>query len=126
MNDKESVEAVRQICKDTFWEILNVEVLPVLLDYANGVEALAVKLKRRISELTKAETKPVWNWDPSKIRWVEVVGLKGKYERSEDVNNLDFKVLLKDLCEHNRTLTKNGYFYWVFENGSTVGRKRRG
>jgi len=125
MNDKELVETVRQICKDTFWEILDVEVLPVLLDYADAVEALAVKLKRQISELTKAETKPVWNWDPSKIRWVEAVGLKGKYERSEDVNGLDFKQLVKDLAVRNGKLSREGYFYWLFRNGATIGRKRR-
>jgi hypothetical protein len=33
--------------------------------------------------------------------------------------------MLKDLQAHNGKLTKEGWFYWVFQNGTTVGRKKR-
>jgi len=126
MNDQKLVETVRQICQDTFWETLDVEVLPVILDYANGVEAIVAKLKKQIFELTKAETKPKHEWNPNTIKWEKSEGFKGEYERSEDFSNPNFKAMLKDLALHDGILTREGYFYWVFQNGSTVGRKKRG
>jgi hypothetical protein len=64
-------------------------------------------------------------WDPAKINWTQAEGTSGPYERSEDVNNLDFKVLLKDLAAHKGKLQRDGFFFWLFQNGSTVGRKKR-
>jgi len=64
-------------------------------------------------------------WDPAKINWTETQGTSGPYQRSEDVNSLDFKEMLKDLTAHNGKLSREGYFYWTFKNGSTVGRKKR-
>jgi len=67
----------------------------------------------------------IFSWNPDKIEWVEAEGTRGPYERSEDVNNLEFKVMLKDLGEHGGKLTREGHFYWVFTSGSVVGRKKR-
>ena len=66
-----------------------------------------------------------WNWDPNAIKWENAEGFKGEYERSEDVNNSEFKAMLKDLAQHGGKLTRDGHFYWVFKNGSVVGRKKR-
>lgn len=99
-----------------------------LLDYLNGQEAIVVKLKAQIQKLVGSqnqEQKRTWNWDPQKIAWNKAQGTKGEYERTEDVNSLDFKSMLKDLAEHKGTLMREGFFYWTFENGSTVGRKKR-
>ena len=63
-------------------------------------------------------------WNPDKINWVTAEGAKGKYQRSEDVNNPDFKALLKDLASHSGRMRNQGYFYWSFQNGTTVGRKQ--
>jgi hypothetical protein len=90
-------------------------------DFLNGLEASIVKLRSQIDKLLGSK----WKWNPDKIKWEKAEGFKGDYERSEDVNSLDFKELLKDLAEHNGKLTRNGMFYWVFKNGSTVGRKKR-
>ena len=96
-----------------------------LLDYLNGQEAILVKLKVQIEKLTGPQKKS-WTWDSSKIVWSKASGSKGEYERSEDVDSLDFKSMLKDLAGHNGSLVRDGVFYWVFQNGSTVGRKKRG
>ena len=64
-------------------------------------------------------------WDSTKINWEQTEGSSGPYERSEDVNNLDFKAMLKDIAAHQGKLTRDGYFYWIFKNGVTVGRKKR-
>jgi len=37
-----------------------------------------------------------------------------------------FKAMLRDLANHNGKLMRDGYFYWVYKNGATVGRKKRG
>lgn len=95
-----------------------------VIDFCNGLEALAVKLRTQIEKIF-GEAKPKWNWNPNAIKWEKAEGSKGEYERSEDVNSLDFKELLKDLAEHKGRLTRDGFFYWTFKNGSTVGRKLR-
>lgn len=64
-------------------------------------------------------------WDPSKIAWSQAEGPSGPYEKSEDLNNLEFKTMLKDIQDHEGKLTRGAYFYWSFQNGHTVGRKRR-
>lgn len=98
-----------------------------LVDWLSNMEAGIVKLKRQIEKLIGASVKAKreWSWNPDAIKWVKAEGFKGDYERSEDVNNLEFKKMLKDLGEHKGKLMREGYFYWTFKNGSTVGRKKR-
>lgn len=97
----------------------------------NSLEASIVKMKRQISKLVGvAEEKPKtesakFSWNPEAIQWVKVNGAKGEFEKSEDYDNPEFKAMLKDLAEHSGKLMRNGFFYWTFKNGSTVGRKAR-
>jgi hypothetical protein len=88
------------------------------------LEAACVNVRRQIAELTGAKGES--SWDPSKIKWEQAEGSSGLYERSEDVNNPDFKAMLKDLRAHKGKMNHEGLFYWVFENGYTVGRKKQG
>lgn len=76
-----------------------------------------------LEKMAPGETK-VHAWNPEKIKWNIADGTRGPYERSEDVNSIDFKEMLKDLAAHNGKLGRDGYFYWTFQNGSTVGRKK--
>jgi len=94
-----------------------------LLEFLNACEAGIAAAKHLITEAKVNDDKD--SWDPSKIKWEGAQGSSGPYERSEDINNLDFKQLLKDLADHQGKLTRDGYFYWVFQNGVTVGRKKR-
>ena len=94
-------------------------------DFLDSLEASVVKMKMQIAKLVGVVEKQKWNWNPDAIKWVKTEGWKGDYEKSEDVNNPEFKKMLKDLAEHNGKLTRDGIFYWVFKNGSTVGRKKR-
>ena len=64
-------------------------------------------------------------WDPSKIKWVPAEGAKGRYDRADPQASRDFQNMLKDLKEHGGRLTRDGYFYWVFRDQATVGRKKR-
>ena len=92
-------------------------------DFLNGMESNIVKMKAQIEKLMGSR---VWAWNPDKISWSKASGSKGEYERSEDANNLDFKAMLKDLADHKGNLSRDGVFYWIFKNGSVVGRKKRG
>jgi hypothetical protein len=96
------------------------------LDMLNGIEASIVKMKQQTAKLVGVEEKPKFQWNPDKIKWEKAEGFKGEFEKSQDVNNLEFKAMLKDLAAHGGKLTRNGMFYWTFKNGSTVGRKKRG
>ena len=45
-------------------------------------------------------------WDPSKIAWSQAEGPSGPYERSEDVNNSEFRAMLKDIQDHDGKLAR--------------------
>ena len=89
-----------------------------LLEFLNGVEAGIASARQRIKEAKIG-------WEPDQIKWEDAQGTSGPYQRSEDINNPEFKAMLKELQAHNGKLTKEGWFYWVFQNGTTVGRKKR-
>jgi DNA-binding phage protein len=92
------------------------------MDMLNGLEASVVKMKQQIAKLVGvAEEKH----DMGKIKWEAAEGSSGAYERSADVNNPDFKALLKDVQAHGGKMTVGGYFVWAFKNGATLGRKQR-
>jgi len=92
--------------------------LEAFTDFLNAVDAGIQAARQRIKAVKVG-------WNPDKIKWAKAEGNKGSYERSEDVNNPEFKIMLRDLTSHGGRLTRNGYFYWIFKNGTTVGRKRR-
>jgi hypothetical protein len=83
-------------------------------------------MKQQIAKLVGVvETKHKFSWTPDKIKWEKAQGSKGEFERSLDINNPEFKAMLRDLAEHKGRLMRDGWFYWIFKNGSTVGRKKR-
>lgn len=98
----------------------------VLLDFVNAVESACVNVRRYLKEEKGEKPKASFDWDAERIEWVWKEGSKGKYERSEDVNNLEFKKLLMHLVRCKGALHRNGFFYWSFKNGHMVGRKRKG
>jgi len=96
--------------------------IPFIVKLRDACQMIADAANEYLENKAPKEDKP--SWDPSKIKWEEAEGPKGKFERSEDVNNLDFKALVKDLADHKGKLTHENSFYWLFENGVTVGRKK--
>jgi len=67
---------------------------------------------------------PKFMWNPDKIKWVQAEGASGPYERSEDVDNPEFKLMMKDLTEHKGKFRRGDYFYWAFQRANVVGRKK--
>jgi len=89
---------------------------------ATGLSAILTDLSG-VEEAEKAEGQaPV---DLERITWVEDEGPKGKFQKSEDINNPEFKKLVKTLGQHDGKMTVSGDFVWLYRNGSTVGRKKR-
>lgn len=97
-------------------------IIAALLEFLNACEAGITSAKKLIAVSKGPLEEGVCN--PAKIRWTSTEGSKGSYERSEDCNSSDLKLLIKQLAQHDGKLCQNGYFYWLFKNGSTVGRKR--
>jgi hypothetical protein len=64
-------------------------------------------------------------YDIEKIRWEDATGDKGPFQKSSDANSPDFKALLQDVQAHKGKLTAGGFFIWVFQDGVTLGRKKR-
>jgi len=81
----------------------------------------------RIDEIEKAAQGHIEAWDMNKIKWIQAEGASGPYEKAEPqgLRDSDFDLMLKDLKAHNGKLTREGYFYWVFSDQATVGRKKR-
>ena len=94
-------------------------VAEAVIDFCNALEAAIVNLRRQL------QRESGHGWNPGAIKWQACEGSKGPYERSEDVNNPEFKAMLRDLADHQGCLNKDRWFYWTFDNGTTVGRKRR-
>lgn len=100
-------------------------VAEAVIDFCNALEAAIVNLRRQLGRRngTGAPANSE-GWNPNAIKWEASDGSKGPYERSEDVNNLQFKAMLKEIAAHDGKLTRDGLFYWTFQNGHTVGRKK--
>jgi hypothetical protein len=101
------------------------ELAEALIDYCNAEEASHVKLKMLIQKVL-GDTTPSAKlpFDASKIHWQDRENEKGKFQMSEDYNNPEHKALLEFLTEHaNGCISSEGWFYWVYMNGSAIGRK---
>ncbi|MEM3703915.1 MAG: hypothetical protein QXX79_05820 [Candidatus Bathyarchaeia archaeon] len=123
--DEKDIQLVRRIAKETVAEVLDEEVYPSLFGFVDAIEAGVAAFKHSLGvKKGVLEPKTLWLWNPDKIVWEKSQGAKGEFEKSEDVNNPEFKAMLKDLTAHKGKLTRDGLFYWIFKNGSTVGRKK--
>lgn len=105
------------------------KVLEILVDFANAVEAAAVNVKHRVAEITGVKGAVAVREEtlnPDAIKWQLQPGLnnpKGPFEKSEDFNNPNHKSLVKKLTENKGFLRLKGFQYWLYENGSTIGRR---
>lgn len=71
------------------------------------------------------EAEQTVGWDPQKIPWEPAEGAKGPYERSDDIGSSDFKCLQRNLSANQGKLSRDGYYYWTFQDGATIGRKQK-
>ena len=92
-------------------------IFEAFCEFLNGIES-AVQSARAFLKKVKVD-----GWDPSKISWTEAEGSKGPYEKAAKQNGLDYQMLVRDLLDHDSTLSRAGYFLWLFDDKETVGRK---
>ncbi len=92
-----------------------------IIDFANALEAACVNLRMRLGD--KPQPSLGLTWNPDKVTWTKAEGEHGPYEKTDDANNSEYKAMLKELADHKGKLTRDGLFYWTFNNGVTVGRK---
>lgn len=123
---KKLVEEQRKTIESLKERVIKLEVDASVTE--TGLSAIANALElhgilKNGEPVETSEKEPTW--DPAKIKWELREGSKGVYERSEDVNNLEFKKMLQDLGAHKGKLFRGGWFYWLFIDGSVVGRKQR-
>lgn len=97
-----------------------------MLVYLSAQEAGLVQLRQQINKIL-GDKKPSAElpFKAEAIHWQQRKNQKGPFEISEDYENPDHKALLKFLTEHTgNCLVSQGFFYWVFPDLKTVGRKR--
>lgn len=102
----------------------NEKILETLSDLANGLEAVAVKLKHAVAEL--AGGKP--ELDPSQLFWEQKHGEKGPFEQtSEKTNNNSepWKALKANLKGHNGFWQYRGFKYWFDRQQENVIDRRQ-
>ncbi|MFC1487074.1 hypothetical protein ACFLRN_05230 [Thermoproteota archaeon] len=100
----------------------NYEFAAMLSDVRDGFQTCVEAIDTYLNFLSKAV---LGEWDPTKISWIQIEGPRGLYEKVHAQDNEDFKAMLQDLKTHSDKLTRDGYFYWLFQDQTTVGRKKR-
>lgn len=80
-----------------------------------------------IDELIQTESKQMFKeYEIEKIVWQTKTGERGEFELADDKENqgnTDFEAFLADLKQKER-MTIKPYFYWLFSDGKTIGRKK--
>jgi hypothetical protein len=99
------------------------KTLEILADLANGLEALAVSVKKHIAEITGVAE----HLDYNQLGWVEQKGTKGPYEQASRQNSkVDiFDTLAKELKEHNGFWQHDGWRYWFHKGDETTIDRRK-
>jgi hypothetical protein len=80
--------------------------------------------EERLESLAPPGAGPSTSYDLNKIAWQSAEGSKGLYEKTAGDGSSDYKALLEDLKTHKGKMNVAGWFVWLFENGTTIGRKK--
>lgn len=100
------------------------EIYDVIEQIAKDADLLGVNVMRALKGIQpQSQDTRQYTWNPLQIKWTQKTGEKGPFEISDDYNSVDFKAMLKDLAEHKGALNRDNCFYWIFQNGASVGRK---
>ncbi len=118
MSEKEKTAA------DTAEKTFDLELGKMLTDLRNGLQGAVESIDNFIAFLSKAN---LGEWDPSKIEWIQQPGTefnKGPFEKAHFQESTEYKAMLEDLNKHHGKVNRSGVFYWLFQDGQTVGRKK--
>jgi len=87
-----------------------------IISFFEGLQALAIKAQQELGGQIQ--------FNPDNINWQDSEGQKGPFQKSEDLNNQNHKSLLSWLNKKGGKANMRGFFYWVYQNGSMIGRKK--
>lgn len=93
-----------------------------LVKLRDGLQMSVDAINEYLEKKAPVETR----WDPNKVKWDQAEGSKGPYEKSSSEVTEDAKRMLAVLKEKGGKMFRSGYFYWVFPDAATVGRKKKG
>jgi len=97
------------------------EIIETLELFCQALENVASVLRQNLAK----DINQMSNWNPNKIKRIPTEGTRGPYEKADPQATTDFKTMLANLKAHRGKLTRDGLFYWVFDDAATVGRKKR-
>ncbi len=107
---------------DTAEKTFDLELGKMLTDLRDGLQTAVESIDAFLSFLSKAN---LGEWDPAKIEWIPQPGTdKGPYEKAHFQESTEYKAMLEDLNKHHGKVNRSGFFYWLFGDGQTVGRKQ--
>lgn len=99
----------------------DLEHAKMLSDVRNGLQTAVEAIDTYLNFISQAK---FGEWNPEKFKWLQQEGPKGLYEKAHQDETTDFKAMIEDLNKHKGTVTRAGMFYWLFQDGKTVGRKK--
>jgi len=81
--NEEDIALVRQIVKETLYEILETEFYDSFFNMLDACEAGITSFRQQLGAKkgVAKEEKPKPTWDPSRIKWAQAQGISGPYER---------------------------------------------
>ena len=98
--------------------------LEALTDFLNAVEA-GIESARQTIKTAKHLEEEKSTVNLNAIKWTPATGPHGPYEKSLDLENIEYQTLLAKLTEHDGKMTVDGWFIWAFGEGGGIGRKLR-
>jgi len=99
-----------------------------LIKLRDAHQMIADAYNEEIELYKPAEAIEITAYNPENLAWNTAQGSKGPFQaypkRGEQPNKTsDYTNLLADIKQHKGKLSRAGLFYWLFENGTTIGRK---
>lgn len=88
---------------------------------AEDIDALINAIGREVLAPTISHNAKPYNIN--NLQWEKTMGAKGEFELAKKQDDVDYSNMLADLLSHDGKMVKDGFWIWVFQDGTTVGRK---
>lgn len=89
----------------------------------DSLDAITMEIDKFLGEESKAVLKEP---DTKDIVWTQKTGAKGPFDLCDpklNVGNSNYETLLRDLKANSGRKHIGKQFYWIFQNGETIGRR---
>jgi len=88
----------------------------------NGLQGIVSEIDERLNKKAQVVAQVVnKTYDTTKVAWNPANGKNGPYEKA--TAGVDYPALKADLEAHGGRMRTGGFFYWIFQDGSAIGRK---